>query len=194
MDDREKEFNHMVEQIRNFITHCLGFQPEDITGGEFNNCFIWKTNNSEFKITAYYGCSWKDDKDYFDYYLTINGQKISGSYYFGNQLTCKDEDAIAKIIQPFKKNVVNKTTLNITTNVEHSPYFKRYYIIQAFKDCLWQDVLFSRGDIFTAEKKARHYRNKNDCETRVIEVKENVSYSYDYEVVNEYCKNDKMEN
>lgn len=194
MDDREKEFNHMVEQIRNFIIHCLGFQPDDMTGGEFSNDFTWKTNNSELKIIAYYGCSWETEKDCFDYYLNVNGQRISGSYYFGNQLTCEDEDAIAKIIQPFKKSVVNKTTLNITTNVEQSHYSKRYYIIQAFRDCYWQDVLFSRGDISTAEKKARHYRNKNDCETRVIEVKENVSYSYDYEVVNEYCKNDKMEN
>lgn len=68
---------------------------------------------------------------------------------------------------------------------EKSPYSKRYYIIQAFKDDCWKDVLFSRGDVSTAEKKARHYHNQNDCETRVIAVKENVSYSYDYEVVKE---------
>lgn len=188
MDDREKEFNFMVEQIRNFIIHCLGFQPEDMTGGEFANEFIWKTNHSEFEIIAYYGCSWKKEQDYFDYYVTINGQRISGSYYFGNQLTCEDEDAIAKIIQPFKKTVVTKTTLNVTTKIEQSPYSKWYYIIQAFKDCHWQDVLFSRGDISTAEKKARHYRNKNDCETRVIGVKENVNYSYEYELVTKYDK------
>jgi hypothetical protein len=54
----------------------------------------------------------------------------------------------------------------------------------------WQDVLFSRGDISTAEKKARHYRNQNDCETRVIAVKENVTYSYDYELVKEYKRKD----
>ena len=188
MDDKEKNFIFMVEQIRNFITHCLGFQPEDITGGEFNNRFIWKTNNSEFEIIAYYGCSWKTEKDYFDYYLTINEQRISGSYYFGIKLTCADEDAIYHIIEPFKRTVVNKTTLNVKTNIERSPYYTRYYIIQAFKDNYWQDVLFSRGNIFTAEKKARHYRNKNDCETRVIEVKENVTYSYDYSLVNEYSK------
>lgn len=188
MDDREKEFNYMVEQIRNFITHCLGFRPEDMTGGEFNNCFIWKTNNSAIEIIAYYGCSWKKEPDYFDYYLTIDGQRTSGSHSFGKHLTCEDENAIAKMIQPFKETVVNKTTLNVTTNIERSPYSKRYYIIQSFKDTYWQDVLFSRGDISTAEKKARHYRNQNDCETRVIAVKENVSYSYDYEVVNKYSK------
>lgn len=186
MDDRKNNFNYMVEQIRNFIIHYLGFQPEDITGGEFNNRFIWKTNNSEFEIIAYYGDSWKTEKDYFDYYLTINGQRISGSYYFGNHLTCADEDAIYHIIEPFKDTIINKTTLNVTTKIEQSPYYKRYYIIQAFKDNYWQDVLFSRGDVLTANKKARHYRNKNDCETRVIEIKENVAYSYDYEVVNNY--------
>ena len=185
MDDREREFNHMVEQIRNFIIHCLGFQPEDMTGGELANNFTWKTNNSEFEIIAYYGCSWKEEPDYFDYYLTIDGQRTSGTYSFGTQLTCEDENAIAKIIQPFKESVVNKTTLNVTTNVERSPYYKWYYIIQAFKDCHWQDVLFSRGDISTAEKKARHYRNKNDCDTRVIAVKEDVTYSYDYALVKE---------
>lgn len=191
---RENKFNYMVEQIRNFITHCLGFQPDDMTGGEFANDFTWKTNSSELEVIAYYGCSWKEEPDYFDYYLTIDGKTTSGSHSFGTQLTCEDENAIAKIIQPFKESVINKTTLNVTTNIEQSPYFKRYYIIQAFIDCVWQDVLFSRGDIFTAEKKARHYRNQNDCETRVIEVKENVTYSYDYELVKEYSKNDKTEN
>ena len=188
MNDRENKFNYMVEQIRNFITHCLGFQPEDITGGEFANEFTWKTNHSEFRIVAYYDCSWKEEPDYFDYYLTIDVQETSGTYSFGTQLTCEDENAIAKIIQPFKDTVVNKTTLNVTTRIEQSPYYKWYYIIQAFKDCHWQDVLFSRGDISTAEKKARHYRNKNACETRVIGVKENVTYSYDYELVTEYSK------
>lgn len=188
MNDREKEFNFMVEQIRNFITHCLGFQPEDMTGGEFANEFTWKTNNSEFRIVAYYGCDWKKELDDLDYYLTIDGQETSGTYSFGTQLTCEDENAIAKIIQPFKESVVNKTTLCVTTKIEQSPYSKWYYIIQAFKDCHWQDVLFSRGDICTAEKKARHYRNQNDCETRVIGVKENVNYSYEYELVTKYDK------
>lgn len=188
MDEKEKNFIFMVEQIRNYVIHCLGFQPEDMEGGEFNNRFIWKTNNSEFEMIAYYGCDWRKQQDYFDYYLTINEQRISGSYCFGNQLTCADEDAIYHIIEPFKATVVTKTTLNVTTNIEQSPYYKRYYIIQAFKDNYWQDVLFSRGDVCTAEKKARHYRNKNDCETRVIEVKENVTYSYDYSLVKEYSK------
>lgn len=188
MDDRENKFNYMVEQIRNFIIHCLGFQPEDMTGGDFANDFTWKTNNSELEIILYYGCPRAENPYYFDYYLTINEQRTSGTYSFGTQLTCEDENVIAKIIQPLKKSVVNKTTLSVTTNIERSPYYKWYYIIQAFKDCHWQDVLFSRGDIFTAEKKARHYRNQNDCETRVIEVKENVTYSYDYELVTEYSK------
>lgn len=186
MDDRENKFNYTVEQIRNFITHCLGFQPEDITGGEFANYFTWKTNNSELKIVAYYGCGWKKEPDFFDYDLTIDGQVTSGNYSFGTQLTCEDENAIAHIIEPFKRTVVNKTTLNVTTNIEQSPYCKKYYIIQAFMDCHWQDVLFSRGDIFSAEKKARHYRNKNDCETRVIEVREDITYSYGYKLVKGY--------
>ena len=190
----KKEFKLIVEQIRNFITHCIGFQPNDITGGEFSNRFVWKTNNSEFEIVAFHDCSWKKDQDFFEYYLTIDEQRTDGSYYFGNRLTCEDENAIARIIQPFKKSIVNKNTLGVTTNIERSTYSKRYYIIQAFKDCSWHDVLFSRGDIFTAEKKARHYRNKNDCETRVIEVKESVSYSYDYSLVTKYSKNDKPEN
>ena len=189
MDDRENKFNFMVEQIRNFITHCLGFTPEDMTGGEFNNRFTWKTNNSEFEIIAYYGCSWKEEPDYFDYYLTINEQRTSGSHSFGTQLTCEDESAIAKIIQPFKESVVNKTTLNVTTNVEQSSYYKWYYIIQAFKDCHWQDVLFSRGDISTAEKKARHYRNRHGVETRVIHIIEHCTYSYEYDVMDVYKPN-----
>lgn len=108
MDTREKEFDLMVEQIRNFITHCLGFQPEDMTGGEFANDFTWKTNNSEFEIIAYYGCSWKEESDYFDYYLTVNGQRTSGSYSFGIKLTCEDEEAIYHIIEPFKRTVVSE--------------------------------------------------------------------------------------
>ena len=121
MDDRGKEFNHMVEQIRNFIIHCLGFQPDDMTGGEFNNRFIWKTNNSELEVIAYYGDSL--GKDDLDYYLTIDGQRTSGNYSFGTQLTCEDEDAIAKIIKPFKETVVTKTTLNVTTNIEQDTIF-----------------------------------------------------------------------
>lgn len=79
MNDREKEFNFMVEQIRNFITHCLGFQPDDMTGGEFNNRFIWKTDNSEFEIIAYYyyGCSCKTEQDYFDKKRSTNPRGFS---------------------------------------------------------------------------------------------------------------------
>jgi hypothetical protein len=60
---------------------------------------------------------------------------------------------------------------------------KRYYIIQAFVDEQWKDVLLSNGNLKTAQKKARHYRNQNGCETRVVEVTENVSYSYGYKLV-----------
>ena len=74
--------------------------------------------------------------------------------------------------------------------IEKSPYSKRYYIIQAFKGGYWKDVLFSRGDISTAEKKARYYRNKNDCETRVIGVRESVAYTYDYDLLVKYNRND----
>lgn len=189
MDDRENKFNFMVEQIRNFITHFLGLHPEDITGGEFNNHFIWKTNNSELELAFYHGYSWQEELNSFEYTLTICGNTDFGNYKFGTRLTCSDEDAISRIIHPFRESLVNRTTLNVTTNIERSSYSKCYYIIQAFKDCHWQDVLFSRGDISTAEKKARHYRNQNDCETRVVGVKENVDYSYDYELVKEYTKN-----
>lgn len=61
MDTREDTFNFMVGQIRNFIIHCLGFQPDDMTGGEFANDFTWKTNNSELEIILYYGCSWRKE-------------------------------------------------------------------------------------------------------------------------------------
>lgn len=189
MDARENEFNFMVEQIRNFIIHCLGFQPEDITGGEFGNDFTWKTNKSEFRIVFYYGCGWRKEPNFFDYYVEIVDEKSSGSYSFGSQFLCADEDAISKIIQPFRKTVENRTTLNITSNIESKPFTKRYYVIQAFKDCHWSDVLFSRGDIQTANKKSRHYRNQNNCETRVVEIRENVSYSYEYEVTNKYDRN-----
>lgn len=94
------------------------------------------------------------------------------------------EDAVVNS----KAAVMNKTTLNVTSNVEQSPYSEQYYIIQAFKGCHWQDVLVGRGDISTAEKKARHYRNQNYCETRVISIKENVSYSYDYDIITKYDK------
>ena len=185
---REKEFNYMVEQIRNFIIHCLGFQPEDMTGGEFANYFTWRTNNSELKVIFYYGCYWEKEPDFFDYYLTIKGQRTSGTYSFGEKLTCADEEAVSKIILPFKNTVENRKTLNVTSNIESKPLINRYYVIQAFKDNYWQDVLFSHGDISTAEKKARHYRNKNVCDTRVIEVKESVNYSYDYKLINGYSK------
>lgn len=190
MNDRENKFNFMKEQIRNFITHCLGFGPDDMTGGEFANDFTWKTNNSEFRIVAYYGCDWKKEPDYFNYYLTIDGQETRGTYSFGTQLTCEDENAIAKIIQPFKKTVVNKTTLNIKTVIEQSPYSKQYYVMQVFRDNHWSDALLSRCDYCTATKKARHYRNRYDCKTRVICVTETVSCSYKYDVISEYEQND----
>lgn len=185
----EDNFDFIKEQIRNFITHCLGFQPEDMTGGEFANEFTWKTNKSEFRIIFYYGCTWKKEPNFFDYYIEIGDEKSEGSYPFGSQFLCADEDAISKIIQPFKNTVENKKTLNVTSNIESKPFTNRYYVLQAFKDCHWSDVLFSRGNICTANKKARHYRNQNNCETRVVEIRENIVYSYEYEVVNKYDRN-----
>ena len=72
MDDKEKMFIFMVEQIRNYVIHCLGFQPEDMDGGEFNNHFIWKTNNSEpinpkFRAKeVFFGGSTSYDSSYWD--------------------------------------------------------------------------------------------------------------------------------
>ena len=189
MNDREKEFNYMVEQISNFITNCLGFQPEDMTGDEFGNNFTWKTNKSEFRIIFYYGCSWKKEPNFFDYYIEIGDEKSEGSYSFGSQFLCADEDAISKIIQPFRNTVENRKTLNVTSNIESKPYTNRYYIIQAFQNNIWSDVIFSRGNILTANKKARHYRNQNDCDTRVVEIQETVSYSYEYEITDKYDRN-----
>lgn len=87
------------------------------------------------------------------------------------------EDSLDKIVRE------NRKTLNVTSTIEHTPFIKRNYVIQAFKDGYWSDVRVSRGNICTADKKARHYRNQNDCETRVVEIRENISYTYEYEVV-----------
>lgn len=187
---RRKKFENNKEQIRNFITHCLGFQPEDLTGGEFANDFTWKTKNSELNITFYQGCTWKDEKDYFWYILRINGNKIEGEYHFNDHIYCEDEEEIVGIIQPFKDCIENRKTLNVTSTIEHIPFIKRFYVIQAFQDNYWRDVIVSRGDICTANKKARHYRNQNNCETRVIEIREEVSYSYEYEQIDSYKKNE----
>lgn len=189
----EDNFDFIKEQIRNFITHCLGFQPEDMTGGEFANEFTWKTNKSEFRIIFYYGCTWRKEPNFFDYYIEIGDEESSGNYLLSSQFLCADEDAISKIIQPFKNTVENRKTLNVTSNRESKPFTNRYYVIQAFKDCHWSDVLFSRGNICTANKKARHYRNQNNCETRVVEIRENVSYSYEYEVTIKYDRNKEKE-
>ena len=88
-----------------------------------------------------------------------------------------------------RDTVENRTTLNVTSNRESKPFTNRYYVIQAFKDCHWDDVLFSRGNVLTANKNARHYRNQNNCETRVVEIRENVSYTYEYEVTDKYNRN-----
>lgn len=84
--------------------------------------------------------------------------------------------------------MTDKETLNITTNIESTPFSRVYYIVQALHNGAWKDVLLSRGNMETAKKKARHYRNQHDCETRVIEVQENISYSYDYKLVTNYEK------
>lgn len=187
----EDNFNQIKEQVRGFIADCLGFQPENITGGEFANTFTWKTNTSKLEIIFYYGCVLKKEPNSFDYYLTIGDKKTEGNYSLSQQILYNDKIAITRIIQPFKDTVTNKKTLNITLNKESIPYTNRYYIIQSFQDNEWSDVLFSRGNNLTADKKARHYRNQNNCETRVIEVRENVSYSYEYEVTTKYDRNKK---
>ena len=187
----ENNFDRIKKQIRIFISHRLGFQPEDITGGEFANDFTWKTNKSEFRIIFYYGCTWKKEPNFFNYYIKIGDEKSEGKYSFGSQFLYADADDISKIIQPFKNTVENRKTLNVSSNTESKPFTNRYYVIQALKDCHWSDVLFSRGNICTANKKARHYRNQNDCDTRVVEIQETVSYSYAYEIVDSYNKNNK---
>lgn len=180
---REKKFESCKNQIRNFITHLLGFHPEDMTGGEFANDFTWKTKNAELRVIFYYGCAWRNEKDFFCYSLSINGNETKGEYRFNDHLYCEDEEEIAKIIQPFKDCVENRKTLNVTSIIERIPFTNRKYVIQVFKDGLWSDVMVSSNNIRTANKKARQYRNQNNCETRVVEIRENVSYSYEYEVV-----------
>lgn len=91
--------------------------------------------------------------------------------------------------EQLKNTVENRTTLNVTSNRESKPFTKRYYVIQAFMDCHWNDVLLTRGNIQTAKKKARHYRDQNNCETRVVEIRENITYSYEYEVTDKYDNN-----
>ena len=78
-------------------------------------------------------------------------------------------------------------TLNITTPHTYTPIDRTVYIIQAKVDGKWQDVIFSRG--CTPEKKARHYRNKHDVETRVIRIIEHCVYSYEYTITNTYLPN-----
>ena len=82
--------------------------------------------------------------------------------------------------------MTDKETLNVTTNIESTPFSRMYYIVQALHNGAWEDVLLSRGNMDTANKKARHYRNQHDCKTRVIEVRENISYSYNYKLTTNY--------
>lgn len=65
----------------------------------------------------------------------------------------------------------------------HEEPIRYSYIIQACVAGQWVDVLFSRGCFFTAKKKARHYRNQNKCETRVIEIPEHVIHRYEFREV-----------
>ena len=120
---------------------------------------------------------------------------IEGDYLFGTQLCCADEEAIFEIIKKFKNDYIshNRKMLNVSSNIESKPYTNRYYVIQAFQNNIWSDVIFSRGNILTANKKARHYRNQNDCDTRVVEIQETVSYSYAYEITSKYEKNKENE-
>ena len=69
---------------------------------------------------------------------------------------------------------------------EHKPYIHLEYIIQALMDGVWKDVIYSYGNIQTANKKARHYRNKYKKQTRVVEIEESIIYSYHYYVTTTY--------
>lgn len=58
-----------------------------------------------------------------------------------------------------------------------------YYIIQERFECEWVDVTSTRGDLGNARKIARHIRNQNERETRVVEMREKITHTYEYEEV-----------
>ena len=72
---------------------------------------------------------------------------------------------------------------------ENKSYKHREYVIQALMDGVWKDVIHSYGNITTANKKARHYRNKYSKQTRVVEIEESINYTYHYYVTDIYAPN-----
>ena len=70
--------------------------------------------------------------------------------------------------------------------IKQMPFSKTYYVVQAFVDGKWQDAIISRCNACVANKKARHYRNKNHVDTRVVGVTERVSFSYKSEILTTY--------
>lgn len=185
----ENNNTFIKEQIVNYITHCLGFKPDGNIDSDF---FTWSSPISELRIVFY------ENREcfhhcYYDFSDASKNPIIEGDYLFGTQLRCADEEAIFEIIKQFRNDYIghNRKMLNVSSNIELKPYTNRYYVIQVFQNNVWSDVIFSRGNILTANKKARHYRNQNNCDTRVVEIQETVSYSYAYEIVDSYNKNDK---
>lgn len=95
-------FDHMVEDVVGFVTHFLGFKPEDVKGGECNNDFIWETGRTRLQIVFALGSSREKDKNDFSYRYEIDGHNVDGSFCFMHRLTHADEESIAEILQPFK--------------------------------------------------------------------------------------------
>lgn len=73
--------------------------------------------------------------------------------------------------------------LNITLFNEAVPENHTYYMIQAFKDGKWHDVIYTKADEKGARKKARYIRNQSNCDIRLIRISEYQLYAYDYEIV-----------
>ena len=188
----ENNNTSIKEQIVNYITHCLGFKPDGNIDSDF---FTWSSPISELRIVFY------ENREcfhhcYYDFSDVSKNPIIEGDYLFGTQLRCADEEAIFEIIKQFRNDYIsyNRKMLNVSSNIELKPFINRYYVIQAFQNNIWSDVIFgSGGNILPANKKARHYRNQNNCDTRVVEIRENVSNTYEYEITSKYEKNKENE-
>lgn len=59
------------------------------------------------------------------------------------------------------------------------------FVVEALKDGKWCET-YRTPVLHAAKKQARYYRNKNECNTRIIKDVERVSYSYTSELVCEY--------
>ena len=175
----ENLLDNVVQEIIEYITYSINKHP-DVSDRYW---YRWTNTISELNITFHAGIN----KNYFHYciYQFYNNNILEGDYFFGDHLNDTDNKSISDLISPFKD--CSRALLNITSFFKESSAFKnRYYIIQSFYNNQWHDVLFSRGNICTANKKARHYRNQNKCDTRVVEIEETVSYFYKYNVVKGY--------